>query len=121
MTRKKRRKTRRKDLGQWLRQQRDTAGLRQLDIADAVGVQTRTVMRWEQGYSLGALVAALTYLEALDVRLTPAPPGATPGLEEASEAPLERALVEAEALVRTLRRLAAQDPQHDAEPLEEPQ
>lgn len=59
-------------LGAWLAEQRETANLTQAELAQAAGVATRTIQRWEGGTH--APIDVIRVLTALGVKMTPSAP-----------------------------------------------
>lgn len=59
-------------LGAWLAEQREASGLTQAELAQAAGVATRTIQRWEAGAH--APVDVIRVLTALGVRMDPREP-----------------------------------------------
>lgn len=62
----------------WLLELRGTAGLSQLQAAEAIGVSAREIRRWEKANAPGG-VTLLRLLSAYGVRFEQAPPSEIPG------------------------------------------
>lgn len=85
------------ELGAFLRTQREAKNLRQVDVAEALGVVVQTVMRWEAGLYMPPARSA-AQLEQLY--------GLTPGVV-AQIGLVEQQLAEVRALAERERRLEA--------------
>jgi transcriptional regulator with XRE-family HTH domain len=80
----------------WLRELRERAGLTQEQLAQSVGTDRRNIRRWEvEGHDPAGSVL-LRILDAVGVRLVPAPPAGTPRALNAELRELQALLREAE-------------------------
>jgi transcriptional regulator with XRE-family HTH domain len=80
----------------WLRELRDRAGLTQEQLAQSVGTDRRNIRRWEvEGHDPAGSVL-LRILDAVGVRLVPAPPRGAPRALNAELRDLQAVLREAE-------------------------
>lgn len=61
--------TRRREIGGRIRSARRNAGLIQESLAERVGRDRKTIVRWENAYSVPDLVDLLLIADALDVPL----------------------------------------------------
>lgn len=62
--------TRRRQIGDRLRHARKTVGLTQETLAERIGRDRKSVIRWENGYSVPDLEDLLLIADALDVPLS---------------------------------------------------
>lgn len=98
------------ELGRWLRQLRETAGLSQEDAGAAMGTDRRSIRRWEKGDAPNGLTL-LRLFSAYGVEVKPQPPdGVTP---RAMNAELARIAVDVASIAGLKKDVEALDKKLD--------